>query len=156
MLKTNSTEAANTLNKSRVVNNPIAQDSALLSYYTNTQEHSEEEIFDNSYSQALELMCGDKLLKPSGAINTVSIRKTTTAGLYKLILNNPELTFKVRYIDEGELVNNREYCKGTISKLNDDNYEVTYFDDEDEIVIEHFSKKEVIDFMNKNRLIFQN
>ena len=159
MLKTNSETTNSSTNDSKAmlaVNNPIEQDSTLLSYYTNTQKNSEEEIFDKSYSQALELMGGDRLLKPSGAISSVIIRKTTTPGLYRLILNNPELTFKVRYVDESELVNNREYCRGSVSKLDKDSYEITYFDDEDEIVIEHFTKKEVIDFMSKNKLIFQN
>ena len=139
----------------RFVNNPITNDSNLLSYYTDSTQYNREEIFDKYYELGLELMGGDKLLKPASSINLVSIRKTTTPGLYKLILNNPELTFKVRHIDESQLLNNREYCKGTISKLDENSYEVTYFDEEDEINIEHFNKSEVIDFMNKNKLIFQ-
>ena len=138
-----------------VIKNPITDDSSLLSYYTDSKKYNEAEIFDKYYNQGLQLMGGDKLLKPASAIYLVSIRKTTTPGLYKLILNNPELTFKVRYADEGQLVNNREYCAGTISKINEDSYEITYFDKDDEIIIENFTKKEAIDFMNKNKLIFQ-
>ena len=142
----------NTIN---IANNPIANDSTLLAYYTDSSKYNEIEIFDKAYEQALELMGGDRLLKPAGSVNLVTIRKTTTRGLYKLILNSPEFKIKVRHIDEGELINNRELCAGTLSKLDDDSYEITYFDSEDEIVIEHFSKKEVIDFMNKNKLVFQ-
>jgi len=145
----------NTIGAMSSVNNPIINDSSLLSYYADPSKYNEDEIFDRNYDQGLKLMCGDRLLKPASSINSVLIRKTTTPGLYKLILNNPELTFKVRYIDETQLVNNREYCAGMISKLDKDNYEFSYFDEDDEIVIEHFDKKQVIDFMNKNKLIFQ-
>ena len=137
------------------INNPIANDSILLAYYTDPEKYNKSEIFDKYYEQALELMGGDKLLKPANSINSVSIRKTTTRGLYKLVLNSPEFKIKVRHIDEGELINNRNLCMGTVSKIDDNSFEITYFDKEDEVVIEHFSKKEVIDFMNKNKLIFQ-
>lgn len=142
--------------KNSAVINPITNDANLLSYYTNTSTYDENEIFDKSYSQALELMCGDKLLKSASTINSVIVRKTATEGLYKLILNNPDSNYKIEHIYETELVNNRAYCMGTVSKLGEDKYEVTYFDDDDEIVIEYYSKEEVIDFMNKNKLVFQN
>ena len=144
-----------TKNTQTLKNNSIANDSNLLSYYTNPLKYSEEEIFDRFYNMGLQLMCGDKLLKPASSINSVIIRKTTTPGLYKLILNNPELKFKVRHIYESELVNNKEYCKGSISKLEEDSYEITYFDNNGEISIEHFNKQEAIDFINQNKLIFQ-
>ncbi|MBR2068291.1 MAG: hypothetical protein IJ877_00885 [Candidatus Gastranaerophilales bacterium] len=139
----------------RVTQNPIANDSTLLSYYTGSKRYNESEIFDKFFAQGLELMGGDKLLKPASALNSVTIRKTTTPGLYKLISNKYDNKCKIEYIDEGQLLNNREYCKATVSMIDVGMYEVTYFDDDDEIVIEHYSKEEVIDFMNKNKLVFQ-
>ncbi|MBQ8475998.1 hypothetical protein IJ531_02945 [bacterium] len=141
--------------KGTTVNNPIANDSNLLSYYTNSDKFDEGEIFDKYFAQGLELMGGDKLLKPASALNSAIIRKTSTPGLYKLITNTPESKCKIQHIDEGQLINNRNYCMGTISMLDVGQYELTYFDEDDEIVIEHYSKEEVIDFMNKNKLIFQ-
>ena len=141
--------------KQGVVNNPIVNDLSLLSYYTDSAKYNKNEIFDKLYSQGLELMGGDKLLKPASTINSVIIRKTTTKGLYKLILSTPESSYKIDYIDEGQLLNNRKYCSGTVSQLEENSYEVTWFDFDDEINIEHYSKEEVIDFMNKNKLIFQ-
>ena len=134
--------------------NPIASDSVLSSYFL-SNKYDKTEIFDKQFANALELMCGDKLLKPAISINSVQIRKTATAGLYKLVLNSPEFKIKVRYIDEGQLLNNRQYCKGTVSLIDVGKYELMYYDSEDEIVIEHHSKEEVIDFMSKNKLVFQ-
>lgn len=134
--------------------NPIVSDSALSSYFS-SNKFDQAEIFDRQYAMSLELMCGDKLLKPASSINSVQIRKTTTPGLYKLVLNSPEFKIKIRHIDEGQLLNNREYCKGTVSLSDNGKYELMYYDDDDEIVIEHYSKEEVINFMNNNKLIFQ-
>ncbi len=136
--------------------NPITNDKTLLSYYTKESKYDENEIFDRSYSQALELMCGDKLLKSASVINSVTIRKTATDGLYKVILSSPDTNYKIMHVYESELINNRTYCMGSVSKSAENTYEVTYFDDDDEIVIEYYSKEEVIEFMNKNKLIFQN
>lgn len=152
--ESNDLSVKNTVNKS--MGNPIANDLSLLTYYTDSSKYSEIEIFDNSYSLALELMGGDKLLKPAALANSVIIRKTTTSGLYKLILKGSDLSLKIEYIDESQLLNNRNYCKGTLSKINSDMFELTYFDTDDEIIIEHYSKEEVINFMRKNKLIFQN
>jgi len=134
--------------------NPIKSSSKTLSYYS-TSKYDRSEIFDKYYAMGLELMSGDKLLKPVSAINSVQIRKTTTLGLYKLVLNNPQFTKKIRYIDEAQLLYNREYCQGSVSLVDIGKYELTYFDDDDEIIIENYSKEEVIRFMDKNRLIFQ-
>lgn len=127
----------------------------LLSYYSNKNAYNEEEIFDSFYEQALKLMGGDRLLKTVSSINLVTIRKTTTDGLYKVILSGEGSEFSIKHIDEAELLNNRKYSAGTISKLGEDEYEITYFDSDDEIEIEHFNKQQTIDFMNKNKLVFQ-
>ena len=153
--KTKLNENADISMKHTTSTNPISSDAALLSYYKDSSKYNEKEIFDRFYSQALELMCGDKLIKPASSINNVTIRKTTTKGLYKLITSTPDMKTKIDYIDEGKLLNNRSYCSGTISKINEDEYELTYFDGDDEITIEYFNKEQVIDFMNKNKLIFQ-
>ena len=136
--------------------NPIVTDGSILSYYTNPNKYDEVEIFDRAYEQALVLMCGDRLLKSASTINSVIIRKTSTQGVYKIILTNPNSGYKIIHLDECELVNDRKYCKGTISQNGENSFEVTYFDDDDEIVIEYYSKEEVIEFMKKNKLIFQN
>ena len=116
---------------------------------------SSKDIFDAQYSQAVELLGGDKLLRPAASVNNVIIRKTSTQGLYKLIVNNSiKSSFDVKVIDESELLNNREYCAGTISKVSNNEYEITSFNSEDEISIDRFSKDEVIDYMGKNRMIF--
>ena len=132
----------------------IAADSAISAYYA-SDKYDKSEIFDKHFAQGLELMCGDKLLKPALSINSVQIRKTTTPGLYKLILNSPEFKIKVRHIDEGQLLNNRQYCRGTVSLIDVGVYELMYYDSEDEIVIKQCSKEGIIDFMSENKLIFQ-
>ena len=158
MLKDNKSQTnkrgSNPINSSVAVN-PITSDATLLSYFKNPSKYNEVEIFDKSYAQALELMCGDKLLKPASTINSVTIRKTTTRGLYKLIINGHESGIQIEHIDEGKLLNNRKYCSGTVSRIGENEYEVTYFDFDDEITIERYSKEELIDFMSKNKLIFQ-
>ena len=135
--------------------NSTKEDSRLSSYYGIKGSYSEVEIFEKNYKSALELMGGDKLLKPSNALNGVAIRKTSTHGLYKVIESKLDLTFNVQIIDEVELLNNRKYSKGTISQISDDEYEITYFDDEDEIEIYHYSKENVIAFMKDKKLVFQ-
>ena len=123
----------------------------------NLEEQRESNIkqFELNYSNALSLMGGDKLLKPASSINKVAIRNTSTSGLYKVITYRPDATFRVKYLDESQLLNNKEYSSGTISKVSDDEYEITYFDTEDEIVIEHYDRAGAINFMMKNKLIFQ-
>jgi len=131
-------------------------DNNLLSYYTNKDKYDENEIFDKFYAQALTLMGGDKLLKPIASLNNIIIRKTTTTGLYKLIINDLDGSYFIKMLDESQLLNNRLYCLGTISKLDENEFEITYFDSEDEILIEHFNKQDVIKFMKDNKLVFQN
>mgnify|MGYP006988982527 CR=1 FL=1 len=83
------------------------------------------------------------------------IRKTSTQGLYKLIINDStKSSFDVKVIDESQLLNNRDYCAGTISKVSPNEYEITSFDAEDEISIDRFSKDEVIEYMSRKRLVF--
>ena len=135
-------------------NDSITLDNQLSEYYL-SGKYDKSEIFDKHYAIGLELMCGDKLLKSASAINSFQIRKTTTPGLYKLVLNSPEYKIKVRYLDEGQLLNNRKYCKGTVSLVDVGEYELMYYDEDDEIVLGHYSKEEVIDFMSENKLIFQ-
>lgn len=115
---------------------------------------SSKDIFDAQYAQAVELMGGDKLLKPAASVNNVIIRKTSTQGLYKLIINNStKSSFDIKIIDESELLNNRDYCAGTISKVSPNEYEITYFDAEDEITIDRFSKDGVVKYMSEKRMV---
>ena len=133
---------------------PVMSQNALLANYLKSAQNNKD-VFDKLYDAALELMGKDKLIKPASSINSAVVRKTTTQGLYKVIINNLSSSPEIKMIDEAQLVNNRQYCAGTVSKIDDDEYEVTYFDEDDEIVIEHFDKAGVVDFMNEKRLVFQ-
>ncbi|MBR1616624.1 hypothetical protein IJ670_00585 [bacterium] len=123
--------------------------------YALREDKDTTSIFDFSYKAGLKLMAGDTLLKPMSSVNKATIRKTSTQGVYKLILQKSDGNFRIKYIDESQLLNNKEYAMGTISKISDDEYEITYFGSEDEISIEHYTKAQAINFMKMNKLTFQ-
>lgn len=105
--------------------------------------------FDSSYEQALQLLGGDKLLRPA-ATNAI-VRKTSSQGVYKVLIKTSNGS-QVKILDESQLFRNKKYAAGSISKLSDDEYEIVSFDEEDNMEINHFDKLGAIEFINQNKL----
>ncbi len=140
-LKQNKMDSINTAQKSNAAN-PIKPVYKEIKHYLN------KEKFIAEYEDAIELLCGDKLLKPLDSMANATIRKTSTKGVYKVITND-----KIKILDESQLVNNEQYCKGAISKLSNGEYEIMYYDKQRNVEILHLKLNETIEFLNEHNLI---
>lgn len=111
------------------------------------KEYINASTFDKEFEQAICLMGGDKLLKPA-ATNAI-VRKTSTLGIYKIIFENG-----IKIFDESQLFANKKFAAGSVSKLDDDEFEVISFDEEENMEIDHLNKTELISYMNEHQLTF--
>ena len=64
--------------------------------YALREDKDTTSIFDFSYKAGLKLMAGDTLLKPMSSVNKATIRKTSTQGVYKLILQKSDGNFRIK------------------------------------------------------------
>lgn len=138
------------IRKSNISTSPV--NVPIKPVYKEVKHYLNKEKFLSDYNDALQLLGGDKLLKPLDSLPSIKVRKTSTKGVYKVIISkNGESEIKI--LDESQLINNEKYCVGMISKLNNSEYEIMYYDNQRNYEIVHLGEKETIEFLNEHNFI---
>ncbi len=130
-------------------------------YNPNIQTMSAEEKFDKDFNSGVPLSDDKILLRPhiifTGshqiARNQDGTYTITTKSFLPQYRNNPPT---VKTLTEDELYNDKGLCGGSIKKLDDNSYEVTYYTSsnykEHEMTTEVMDKKTCIDFLKTHCL----
>lgn len=139
---------------------PSVPANSIKAYNPNITTKSPEEKFDLQFNSGVRLSDDKVLIRPH-ILNTGSteIKPSKNPGEYNVIFTSYVGGYKhepkVRTLDEESLLKNKGLSSGTIKRLGDDTYEVTYytdrrFNDNYETATEVMSKEECTKFLREN------
>ncbi len=104
----------------------------MTGYYPNFVKLTPDDIFDIQFASGTKLSDGAVILRPVNlSLGNVDI-KPSKSEKYKFVvsctpLNSNGKTY-VQEMTEDELINNKNLCKGTITRINDNDFFLSYID----------------------------